>query len=80
MLVLNLSASQYLANDHCNPIAFDDDLALGDGLIVGEHDHRIVLVGIELDHGATAHAKKLVDRDHRMAKDHGDFDFDTVQR
>src|SRR5262245_23687795 len=73
-------ALQDLANGYGDTVAFDEDLPLGDGLIVREHDDGVVLVRIEFDNRAAAHPEQLVDRDHGVAKNHSDFDFDGIQR
>src|SRR6202012_4426700 len=66
--------------DHRNSdlVALDLDFALRHRLVVGQDGHRIVLMAVQLDHGAATHAQQLVHGDHRTAQDHRDFDFDIV--
>src|ERR1700742_1296601 len=73
-----LIARQDLGDRDADLVAMDDDLALGHGLLVGEHGDGVVLGGIELDHRAAAHAQQLVHRDDRAAEHDRDFDFDAV--
>jgi lipoate-protein ligase B len=56
----------------------DLDFPLRHRLIVGQDGHRVVLMGIQLDHGAAAHSQELVHGNDGAAQDHGDFDFDGI--
>jgi lipoyl(octanoyl) transferase len=72
-----LNSRQQLGHGDGNPIALDDNLPLCDGAIVSEQDHRIILPGLELDHGTPAHAEQLVHGNDRAAENHRDFDLDA---
>jgi len=75
-----ISALQDFRDGHGDAIALDQDFALGDGTVVGEDNHRIILVGAEIDHRATTHPEELVDRDDRAPEHDRDFNLDAVQR
>src|SRR5580704_17030507 len=73
-------AFQDFAHRNCDTVTLNDDFALRDGPIVGEHGNRFVLSGVELDDGAAAHAQELVHGYDRASEHDGDFDFNGVDR
>ena len=61
-------------------LALHHDLAAGDGHIIGQNPHLILVMSIKLDHGPAAHLQKLMDRQAGLAEDHGNFNGDRVDR
>ena len=55
-------------------VAADDHRALGDRQVVGEDVDFVLLGGVELDDGAAAEPKHLMDRHRAGAENHGDVD------
>ena len=71
---------QNLGDGDGNPVTVEMDFALGDRFIVGQHQDRVVLVGIEFNHRAAAHAQKLMHGDNGLPEHNGNLDFDVVER
>jgi hypothetical protein len=71
-------ARQQFLDFHGDAIAADDHRALRDRHVVGENADLILLGGIELDDGAAAEAKNLVDRHRGPAQHYGDIDRDII--
>src|SRR5690348_3783098 len=66
-----------LGDRYRDALHLDHNVALGHRAVVGEHHHRVILPGIQLNYRAAAHAEELVHRDHGLAKHHGDLDLDA---
>jgi hypothetical protein len=71
-------AEDFLGYLNAQMPVFDADFAMGDQGIVGIDIERIVLVGVEFDHRAAAHAQQMVDRHRRRAEFDGDVHFNIV--
>jgi lipoyl(octanoyl) transferase len=67
--------------DHGNRdfVALDLNLAFGHRLVVGQDGEGVVLMGIELNHRATAHAQQLMHGNDRAAQHHRDLDLYIIQ-
>ena len=57
-----------------DPVAADDDGALGHREVIGENAHLSLFGGVELDDGAAAEAEHLMDRHGTRAEHHRDAD------
>jgi hypothetical protein len=62
-------APQHLLDLDGNPVAVDNDGALGDGKIVGENTNLVILHRVEFDDRATTEAENLMNR-HRSRPEH----------
>src|SRR5262245_49473708 len=61
-----------------DPVALDGEFAARDRMVVGEDPDLVILLCVELNNGATAHAQELLHWHQRPAQKHGDFDLDAA--
>ena len=73
-------AHDLFAHFHAQMAILDLDLAECDEFLIGVNAQGIVLGGVELNDGATAHAQQMMNRHHRSAQFDADVDFNLVDR
>ena len=76
-MMCSLVSSQKIRDGDADSVTLDDDFAFGDRPVVGQHEHALVLFGIQFDDRTAAHPKKLVHGNDRAAEHNGDLDLDA---
>ncbi len=71
---------QHGSHGNGHPFTLNHDLATRDRHVVGKDPDLLILLRAELDHRAAPHLQKLMDRQRGLAKHHGEFDIDVVDR